>query len=179
MDEYYQNVGTNHELVILQLLTFLHVSAILENALHHGVCKMGNIFVMTKYNNVAWRCQWRHTHTHTHTYIYIYIYISGKAGFCVLNYCVVLVYVQIIEYILAIRSYKAICTLHYHHYHHYADLSEGIELLKCLSDIFCLERVTKIRSVLSVIFHAISGAVCIQLTHCSYDDCENTCSWSN
>ena len=114
--------------------------------------------------------------THTHTYIHIYIYISGKAWFCVLNYCVVLVCVQIIEYILTIRSYKVICTLHYHHYHHYADLSEVIELLKCLSDIFCLERVTKIRSVLSIIFHAINGAVCIQLTHCSYDDCENTCS---
>ena len=40
------------------------------------------------------------------------------------------------------------------HYPHRADLSEGIELLKCLSDTFCLEFVSKIRSVLSVIlFH--------------------------
>ena len=59
---------------------------------------------------------------------------------------------------------------------HYADLSEGIELLKCLSDIFCLECVSKIRVVLSIIFHAIYGAVCIQLTHFSYDDCENICT---
>ena len=41
------------------------------------------------------------------------------------------------------------------HYHYHADLSEGIELLKGLSDIFCLECVYKIRSVLSNIFHAI------------------------
>ena len=51
-----------------------------------------------------------------------------------------------------------------HHYHHYAVLSEGIELLKCLSDTFCLECVSKIKSILSVIFHVIYGAVCIQLT---------------
>ena len=64
------------------------------------------------------------------------------------------------------------------HYHHYADLSEVTELPYCLSDIFCLECVSKIRSVLSIIFHAIYGAVSIQLTHFSYDDCENTCTWS-
>ena len=38
------------------------------------------------------------------------------------------------------------------HYHHYADLPEGIELLKCSSDIFCLECVSEIRSILSIIF---------------------------
>ena len=61
-------------------------------------------------------------------------------------------------------------------YHDYAFLSEGIELLKCLSDLFSIECVSKIRLVLSIIFHAIYGAVCIQLTHFSYDDCENTCT---
>ena len=30
----------------------------------------------------------------------------------------------------------------------------------------------------SIIFHAIYGAVSIQLTHFSYDNCENTCTWS-
>ena len=34
--------------------------------------------------------------------------------------------------------------------------------------------VSKIKSILSIIFHAIYGAVCIQLTHFSYTDCENT-----
>ena len=45
------------------------------------------------------------------------------------------------------------------HYHHYAHLSEGNKLLRCFSDIFCLECVSMIRSVLSIIFHAIYGAV--------------------
>ena len=31
------------------------------------------------------------------------------------------------------------------HYHHYTDVYEGIELLKCFSDIFCLECVSYIR----------------------------------
>ena len=60
---------------------------------------------------------------------------------------------------------------------HY-DISEGIELLKCLSGAFCLECMSKMKSVLSVIFHAIYGAVRIQLTRFSYDDCENMCTWS-
>ena len=65
-----------------------------------------------------------------------------------------------------------------HHYHRYADLPEVIQLLKCLSDIFCPDLVSKFRSVLAIIFHAIYGAVCIKLTHFSYDDGENTCTWS-
>ena len=35
--------------------------------------------------------------------------------------------------------------------------------------------VYEMKTVLSIIFHAIYGAVCIQLTHFSYDDSENTC----
>ena len=64
------------------------------------------------------------------------------------------------------------------HYHHYTDLSEGILLLKCLSVIFGLECVSKIKSILSIMFHAIYGAVCIQLTHFSYNECQNTCTLS-
>ena len=47
-------------------------------------------------------------------------------------------------------SYELVC-LHITlpHYHHYADLSESIELLKCLSGTFCLECVSEIESVLS------------------------------
>ena len=47
------------------------------------------------------------------------------------------------------------------HHHHHSDLSEGIELLKCLSDIFCLECVSKIRSVPSIIFYAIYRGLCV------------------
>ena len=61
------------------------------------------------------------------------------------------------------------------HYHHHADLSEGFELLKCLSNTICLECVSKIKSILSIIFHAIYGAV---FTHFFYDDCGNVCTSS-
>ena len=57
------------------------------------------------------------------------------------------------------------------HYHHCANLSEGIELIKCLSDIFC--RVCKIKHILSVIHYAICGVVWFQFTHFPCDDWEN------
>ena len=59
------------------------------------------------------------------------------------------------------------------HYQYYADLCEDIELLKCLSDLFYLECVPKIRSVLSIIFHAIYETLCIEsveLTQLSYNE---------
>ena len=57
------------------------------------------------------------------------------------------------------------------HYHHCVNLSESIDLTKCLSDIFC--RVCKIRHILSVIHYTIRGAVCFQFTHFPCDDWEN------
>ena len=62
------------------------------------------------------------------------------------------------------------------HHHHYEHLSE---VLNFLIGTFCLECVSKIKSVLSIIFHAIFGAVHIQLTHFSYDNCENMCTLSS
>ena len=58
------------------------------------------------------------------------------------------------------------------HHHHYEDLTESIELLKCLSGTFCLECLSKIMSVFSIIIHAIYGAARIGFTHFSYIDCE-------
>ena len=59
------------------------------------------------------------------------------------------------------------------HYHHCARLSEDIELIKCLSDIF-VECVSKIKHIFSVIHYTIHyticGAVCFQFTHFSCDD---------
>ena len=43
---------------------------------------------------------------------------------------------------------------------------------------YSVMNVSKIRSVLSTIIHVIYGAVCIRLNNFSYDDCENTCTWS-
>ena len=39
--------------------------------------------------------------------------------------------------------------------------------------VHSIECVSKIKSIFSVIFHEMYGPVCIQLTHLSYDDCEN------
>ena len=52
---------------------------------------------------------------------------------------------------------------------------QNIEPLKGLSGTYCLECVSNIMSILSIIFHTIYGTVCIKLTNFSYDDCENTC----
>ena len=57
------------------------------------------------------------------------------------------------------------------HYHHCANLSEDIEPIKCLSDIFC--RVCKIKHILLVLHYTICGVVCFQFTHFPCDDWEN------
>ena len=62
------------------------------------------------------------------------------------------------------------------HYHYHIDLGEGIELLKSLLGTFCLECVSKIKSIPSIIFHAVSGVVRIQLPDFACDDCENICT---
>ena len=64
------------------------------------------------------------------------------------------------------------------HYHHCANLSEDIELIKCLSDIF-VECVSKIKHILSIIHYIICGAVCFQFTHFSCDDWDSIYTLSN
>ena len=59
------------------------------------------------------------------------------------------------------------------HYHHCANLYEGIEIIKCLSDIFCRVCVCKIKHILSVIHYTICGAVWFQFTHFLCDDWDN------
>ena len=49
-------------------------------------------------------------------------------------------WVQIVGYVLPCRSYSFVCTVHHLIISlllYYAKLSEDIELIKCLSDIFC------------------------------------------
>ena len=69
-----------------------------------------------------------------------------------------------------VRSYSFVCTLHYHHC---ANLSQGIELLKWLSDIFRRVLFSKFKHSLSVIHYTICGAVCLQSTNFPCDDWEN------
>ena len=60
------------------------------------------------------------------------------------------------------------------HYHNCANLSEDIELIKCLSGTFC-QIVNKIEHILSVIHYTIYGTVCFQFTHFPFDDWDNLC----
>ena len=58
-----------------------------------------------------------------------------------------------------------------YHYHHCANLSEDIELIKCLSDKFCRE--CQIKHILLFIHYTIYGVVCFQFTHFPCDDWES------
>ena len=51
------------------------------------------------------------------------------------HYCAVLWWVQIVGYVMACRSFSFVGTPS--HYYHCVNLSVDIELMKCLSDIFC------------------------------------------
>ena len=91
----------------------------------------------------------------------VYIFL-GKAGFC--YYCAVLCCVQVIEYIMARWLYLFVCTLHY------LIISNMQVYLTVLNSektcqVHSVVCVSKIKSVLSIIFNIIYGAVCIQLTH--------------
>ena len=87
--------------------------------------------------------------------------------------CAVLWCAQIIEYILARWSHSFVCTLH-------TSLSSPCRRIWRYSNsnmflrYISVEWVSKIRSILSIIFHATYGSLCIQLTDFSYDDFENT-----
>ena len=54
-----------------------------------------------------------------------------------------------------------------------------LDVLNCwyACQIYCLECV-RLSHFSQITFHAIYGAVCIELTRFSYDDCENTRTWS-
>ena len=109
--------------------------------------------------------------------------------FCYITFCYLLhihsekkwefVFIIIVQFMMSANiripfGLKIVCVyLHItpSHYHHCVNLSEDIELIKCLSDIF-FECVSKIKFVLQVIHHAICGAVCFSFTHSPWDDRE-------
>ena len=63
-------------------------------------------------------------------------YVTGKPGICFHYYCAVYDECKYSDtFWLADRTRLLYSTPS--HYHHCANLSEGIELIKCLSDIFC------------------------------------------
>ena len=130
---------------------------------HH---KIGSIHRSHCYHMFLWLCAWFTFHI---IFCYLLHIHSGKTGnLFSLSLCSsVYAKVQIFGYVL--DTFLA-CTL-YSHYHHCANLSEDIELIKCVSYIFC--RVCKIKRILLAIHYTICGAVCFQFTHFPCDDWAN------
>ena len=85
-----------------------------------------------------------------------FIDIPGKLGLCLLLQCSLLMCPNNrIHYDPMVVFVCLHITLP--HYHHYADISEGIELLKCLSGRFCLECVSKVESSSQLSFMQYMG----------------------
>ena len=107
---------------------------------HHQI---GSIHLSHCYHIFLWLCVWDVCYIivcyllHTH---------SRKTGNLFSFLLCSLWWVQIMEYVLFWRSYSFLCTLHHLFIIIVQNLSEDIELIKCLSDIFC--RVCKIRHIL-------------------------------
>ena len=131
---------------------------------HHQI---GSIHLTHCYHIFPWLCAWDVCYI---IFCHLLHIRSGKSGIC-FNFIVQFmlsanIWIRFGLQIVLVCLYSTPS-----HYHHCANLSEGIELIKCLSVIFC--RVCKIKHVLSVIYHIIRGAVCFQFTHFSCDDWEN------
>ena len=113
---------------------------------HHQIGSIN----LTHYHIFPWLCAWDVCYI-----IFCHIH-SGKTGILFSLLLCRLWGVQIFGYVLACRSCSFVCTLHHlSHYHHCANLSEDIELMKCLSDIFC--RVCKIKLIFPIIHYTIYG----------------------
>ena len=65
------------------------------------------------------------------------IYIPGKPGFCFHYYCAVYQMSADSRIRFGLQIVFVCLYITPSHYHHCANLSEDIELMKCLSDIFC------------------------------------------
>ena len=105
-------------------------------------------------------------------------YVAGKPGICFYYYCAVY---DGCKYSNTFWLAEIVLVCLYStpsHYHHCANLSEGIELIKYLLDVF-VECVSKIKHILSVIHFTICGDVCFQFTHFSCDDWDNTYTLSH
>ena len=81
-------------------------------------------------------------------------------------------YLQMIEYIMACRSCSFVCR------QHHLIIIIMQTYLKALNyknacQVYDAECVSKIKTILSIIFYSIYGAVCLQLTQFSCDDREN------
>ena len=95
---------------------------------HHQI---GSIHLSHCYHIFTWLCAWDVCYI---IFCHLLHIRSGKTRNLFSLLLCSLWLVQIFGYVLACRSYFYSTPSHYHHC---ANLSKGIELIKCLSDIFC------------------------------------------
>ena len=99
----------------------------------HSLCfyhqQIGNINLAHSYHIFPWLCAWDVCYI---IFCHLFHIHSGKTGILFSLLLCSLWWVQIVGYVLACWSYVTPS-----HYHHCANLFEDIDLIKCLSDIFC------------------------------------------
>ena len=132
---------------------------------HHQI---GSIHISYCYHIFPWLCAWYVCYI---IFCHLLHMRPGRTGILFSLLLCSLWWVQIFGYVLTCKNILVCLYSTSSHYHHCTNLSEGIELIKCLADIFC--RVYKIKNILSIIHYTICGAVCFQFTHFSCDDWEN------
>ena len=110
-------------------------------------------------------------------YIYVYIYIyPGKSRFLFLLSPCSLWFMQMLQNIKARRSYLFVCTLHFLISIILQAYPNALTIWNACQ-VYSAEWVSKIISILSIIFHAIYGTVRFQLMFFSCDNCENMCTY--
>ena len=117
---------------------------------HHQIGSIN----LTHHHIFPWLCAWAVCYIIFCHLLHIH---SGKTGILFSLLLCRLWWEQTSGYVLACRSCSYVCTLHH------LILSEDIELMKCLSDIF-VECVSKIKHIFSVIHYTIYGG-CVFLVY--------------
>ena len=98
---------------------------------HHQI---GSIYLSHCFHIFPWLCAWNVCYIILCNLLYIH---SGKTGNLFSSVLCSLWWVQIVGYVLACRSYSFVYTLHHRIIIIVQNLSEDIELIKCLPDVIC------------------------------------------
>ena len=125
---------------------FTWPSSVWDSCYNHN--QVGSIPLSYCYNIFPWLCARCVCYIIFCRVLHIYIYILGNRDF---------VFIIIAQFMMRANQINQNQSI--------------IELIKCLSGIFC--RVCKIKHILSFIHYTKCGAVCFQFTHFPCDDWED------
>ena len=133
---------------------------------HHQI---GSIYLSHCYHIFPWLCVWDVCYI---IFCYLLRIHSGKTGNLFSLFLLSIWWVQIVGYVLAWRSYSFNCTLHHVIIIIVQTFLKALNLQNACQ-IYFVECVKKIRSILSVVHYTIRVPVCFQFTHFPCDDWEN------